>query len=181
MLPWLVWLHGLSAGLRTERLLVQFPVKAHAWVSGKVPSHRHVRGDLLMFLSLSFSIPSPISKNKYVYFKSGTCWLKRIWNIWKNMEDNKLKDYPTQREPLFHIFSPINLKHIHVFYKNIILHMLFLILLLLLSLCNKPIHWPFMFYNRIFKTSNLFHWFERMYIISLTNFPYVYTPSIFHN
>ena len=34
--PWLVWLSGLSAGLRTERSLVQFLVRAHAWVVGQV-------------------------------------------------------------------------------------------------------------------------------------------------
>ncbi|KAF6119515.1 hypothetical protein HJG60_010012 [Phyllostomus discolor] len=32
-LPWLVWLSGLSASLRTERLLVRFPVRAHAWLA----------------------------------------------------------------------------------------------------------------------------------------------------
>ena len=31
--PWLVWLSGLSAGLQTERLLVWFPVRAHARVA----------------------------------------------------------------------------------------------------------------------------------------------------
>ena len=36
--PWLVWLSGLSAGLWTERSLVQFPVKVHAWVAGQVPN-----------------------------------------------------------------------------------------------------------------------------------------------
>ena len=36
--PWLVWLSGLSAGLQTKGLLVRFPVRAHAWVVGQVPS-----------------------------------------------------------------------------------------------------------------------------------------------
>ena len=36
--PCLVWLSGLSAGLRTKGSLVQFPVRAHAWVAGQVPS-----------------------------------------------------------------------------------------------------------------------------------------------
>ena len=30
ILPWLVWLSGLSAGLRTKGSLVRFPVRAHA-------------------------------------------------------------------------------------------------------------------------------------------------------
>ena len=37
-LPWLVWLSGLSASLRTQGLLVQFPVREHAWVADQVPS-----------------------------------------------------------------------------------------------------------------------------------------------
>ena len=31
--PWLVWLSGLSAGLRTKGPLVWFPVRAGAWVA----------------------------------------------------------------------------------------------------------------------------------------------------
>ena len=37
-LPWLVWLNGLSTGLQTKGSLVQFPVRAHSWVAGQVPS-----------------------------------------------------------------------------------------------------------------------------------------------
>ena len=36
-MPWLVCFSGLSAGLRTERLQVRFPVRARAWVVGQVP------------------------------------------------------------------------------------------------------------------------------------------------
>ena len=63
--PWLLWLSGLSAGLPTEGSPVQFPVRAHVWVVGQIPSKGHV-GDhhTLMFLSLSFSLPSFLSKNK---------------------------------------------------------------------------------------------------------------------
>ena len=43
-LPWLVWLSGLSADLRTKGSLVRFPVRAHAWVSGQVPSWGCIRG-----------------------------------------------------------------------------------------------------------------------------------------
>ena len=60
-LPWLVWLSGLSAGLRTTGSLVWFPVRAPAWVVGRVPSWGRVRGNhTLMFLSL----PSCLSRNK---------------------------------------------------------------------------------------------------------------------
>ena len=59
--PWLVWLSGLSTGLQTEGLLVQFPARAHAWVAVQVPSRGRV-GDnhTLMFLTLSISLPSPL-------------------------------------------------------------------------------------------------------------------------
>ena len=42
---WLVWLSGLSAILQTERLLVRFPVRAHAWVAGQVPGWGYGRGN----------------------------------------------------------------------------------------------------------------------------------------
>ena len=62
---WLVWLRGLSAGLQTKGSLVQFPVRAHVWVVGQVPSGGYVRGNhTLIFLSLSFFLPFPLSKNK---------------------------------------------------------------------------------------------------------------------
>ena len=70
-MPWLVRLSGFSAGLRTESLLVHFPVRAHAWVAGQVPRWGSVWeatnrcfSQTFMFLSLSFSVPSPLSKNK---------------------------------------------------------------------------------------------------------------------
>ena len=67
LLPWLVWLSGLSASLRIKGLPVRFPVRAHAWGEGHVPSVGHVRGNhTLMYLSLSFSLLSPLSKNKKI-------------------------------------------------------------------------------------------------------------------
>ena len=58
---WLVWLSGLNTSLQTKGLLVQFPVRAHAWVAGQVPSRGRSRSNhTLMFLSLSFSFPSPL-------------------------------------------------------------------------------------------------------------------------
>ena len=40
-----MWLSGLSAGLRTKGSLVWFPVRAHTWVAGQVPSWGHIRGN----------------------------------------------------------------------------------------------------------------------------------------
>ena len=40
-------------------------IRAHAWVVGQVPNRGLAKGNhTLMFLSLSFSLPSPLSKNK---------------------------------------------------------------------------------------------------------------------
>ena len=48
-----------------QRSLVQFPVRAHAWVAGQVPSRGHARGyQTLILLSLSFSLPFSLCKNK---------------------------------------------------------------------------------------------------------------------
>ena len=59
----LVWLSGLNANLLTKGSTVQFPVRAHACVVGRVPSGGCMRGThTLMFLSLSFSFPSTFSK-----------------------------------------------------------------------------------------------------------------------
>ena len=57
--PW------IERRLRTTGSPVRFPIGAHAWVAGLVPSGGHVKGNhTLIFLSLSFSFPSPLSKNK---------------------------------------------------------------------------------------------------------------------
>ena len=62
---WLVWLSGFSPSLWTRGSLDQFPVGAHAWVVGWVPSGGCMGGNhTWMFLFLSFSFSSPLSKNK---------------------------------------------------------------------------------------------------------------------
>ena len=59
------WLSGLNDGLWTKGLLVWFPVREYAWVAGQVPDRGHRRGNhTLIFLSVCFSLPSPLSKNK---------------------------------------------------------------------------------------------------------------------
>ena len=55
----------IEHGLQNKRFQVRFLVRAYALVMGHVSSGGHVRGNpTLMFLSLSFSLPSPLSKNK---------------------------------------------------------------------------------------------------------------------
>ena len=64
--PWLVWFSGLGIVPQSERLLVRFPVRAHAWVVGQVLSWGHGRGNRCMFLLhidvslLLFHPPFPI-------------------------------------------------------------------------------------------------------------------------
>ena len=64
--PWLVWLSGLSAGLQTKRSLVWFPVRAHAWVAGQVPSWGSARTtDRCFSPSISPSLPLSLKINIY--------------------------------------------------------------------------------------------------------------------
>ena len=62
----MVWLSGVIP--QAKRLLVQFPVRAHVWVSGQVPCRRRVRGNLSIShtddpLPL-FLFSFPLSKNE---------------------------------------------------------------------------------------------------------------------
>ena len=57
MSPWLVWLSGLSASLQTKGLLVQFPVRAHAWIAGQVSGGRVYERQPHIDVSLSPSLP----------------------------------------------------------------------------------------------------------------------------
>ena len=77
ILPWLVWVSGLSTGLQTKGLLVRFPIRAHTWAAGQVPSRKHARGNqTLMFLSLvllpflSLKIINGIFKKKNCHISS---------------------------------------------------------------------------------------------------------------
>ena len=52
--------------LQIKRLPVRFPFRTHVWVVGQAPGRGNVRSNhTLMFLSLSFSFPSPLSRNKF--------------------------------------------------------------------------------------------------------------------
>ena len=67
----------IERGLGTKGSLVGFPVRAHAWVVGQVPSGGHVRGNhTLMFLSLLFSLKlNKILKSEF----------KNYFEQWKNI------------------------------------------------------------------------------------------------
>ena len=56
-LPWLVWLSWLGIILHKDRSPVPFPVRARAWVAGHTPVRAQTRGNWLMFLFLSSSLP----------------------------------------------------------------------------------------------------------------------------
>ena len=54
----MVWLSGLNTSLGAKRSLVQFPLRAHAWVVGQIPSWGHVIGNRMMYLShIDVSLP----------------------------------------------------------------------------------------------------------------------------
>ena len=53
---------------QTQQLPVQCPARAHAWLSGQVPRWGCVRGNQLLFLSCSVSLPSPLSKKIFFLF-----------------------------------------------------------------------------------------------------------------
>ena len=70
-MPWPVWHIGLSDSLQTKELPVRFPVRAHAWVAGQVPSWGYVSGNhTLMFLSLSLYLPLSLKINKTSFKKN---------------------------------------------------------------------------------------------------------------
>ena len=76
-LAWLLWLSGLSAGLWTKRLLVWFPVRAHAWVVGQVPSWGRARGNWWLCISCTsmfLSLFSPLCKKKKKACDGVHCW-----------------------------------------------------------------------------------------------------------
>ena len=61
--PWLMWLSGLSAGLRAKGSPVQLPVRAHAWVAGQVPSRGRTGGSHTD-VSLPLFLPSALKITK---------------------------------------------------------------------------------------------------------------------
>ena len=65
ILPWLVWLSGLSADFQTGGSPVRIPVRAHAWVAGQVSSWGCARSNQSMYLShINVSLLCSLSKNK---------------------------------------------------------------------------------------------------------------------
>ena len=68
-----------------QRVTGQFPVRAHAWVAGQGPSKGCARGNhTLMFLSLSFSLSSHLSKiNQSIKSKKKKNLEDRIQRTWQ--------------------------------------------------------------------------------------------------
>ena len=60
ILPWLVWLSRFSASQWTKRLLVRFPIRAHAWVAAQVPGWGRGRGSQLMFQKSHITVCLPL-------------------------------------------------------------------------------------------------------------------------
>ena len=70
---WLVWLSGFSADRRTKKNVASsIPSQGTCLVFGQVLSWGRARGNQSMFLSLSSSLPSPLSKkNKQIKSQKG--------------------------------------------------------------------------------------------------------------
>ena len=96
LLPWLVWL-SLSAGLRTKRSPVRFPVRAHAWAAGQVPSWGHARGNWqpidvsLTQQCFSVSLPVSLKIKKRIKKKNPALALDSGWLSW-------LESYPLHQK-----------------------------------------------------------------------------------
>ena len=76
------WLSGLSASLRTKDLLVWFPVRAHAWVVGQVPSTptREATTCWCFSPSLSLKINKIFKKKNPTWFcKGSSCKLAFVY------------------------------------------------------------------------------------------------------
>ena len=54
----------IEQGPANQRSPVQFPVRAHGWVAGQVPSQGCRRGNKHIDVPLPLSLPSPLSRNK---------------------------------------------------------------------------------------------------------------------
>ena len=63
-ITWMVWLSGLSSGLQSKGSLVWFSVRAHAWVSGQVPSAGAHERQPHIDVFLSPSLPLSVKINK---------------------------------------------------------------------------------------------------------------------
>ena len=71
------WLSGLIAGLRTKKLQVWFPARAHASVVGQVPCWGHARGNWLIYEHWCFSSSLPSSLPLCLKNKVFKCILKK--------------------------------------------------------------------------------------------------------
>ena len=112
----MVWLSGLSVSLQTKGSPVQFSVRAHAWVTGQFPSWGCAKGNYtLMFLSLYFSPPSPLSKNKLIkYFLNNTFIVLQTINKNIKIQLNPPTEVTTANTLIYilQVFKNYNIYHI---------------------------------------------------------------------
>ena len=100
--PWLAWLSWLSVFPLSEGLPVWFPVNAHGL---KASPSWGSRGNPLMSLFLSFSLPSPLSKNKYkrhIFKKDFTYLFLEGWKGWRKRSEISMCERYIQSLPLTH-------------------------------------------------------------------------------
>ena len=92
--PWMVWVSGLSAGLRIKWSPVQFSVRTHAWVAGQVPStgHRSATIHGCVSSSLSPSLPLYLKINTY-NLKTKRKKETSIWGLVQNLINPNLRGW----------------------------------------------------------------------------------------
>ena len=83
--PWLVWLRGSSAGLRTTGS----PVRAHACVTGQVLSLVHVKGNRSMYLS-HIDVSLPLSPSLPLSLKVSKIFKKKLFSSSNTSSHQKL-------------------------------------------------------------------------------------------
>ena len=60
--PRMVWLNGLSTGLRSKRSLVWFSARAHACVVGQIPGWGYTRGNRCIYCTSMFLLLFPLQR-----------------------------------------------------------------------------------------------------------------------
>ena len=93
-LPRLVWLSGLSTSLQTKGSLVWFPVRAHDWVAGQVPSRARDNHTLMFLILFLPPVPSINKWTKSSFKKSSIVCKTRLhlWEAWPGPSQHRSKE-----------------------------------------------------------------------------------------
>ena len=92
ILPWLTWLSGLGDGLQAKRFPVRFPVRTNTGVGVMREATNGCFSLTSMFFFLSFSLTSPLFKNKYLLKNNKYCCKEQIIHFSSEKTEATLKD-----------------------------------------------------------------------------------------